>query len=273
MLRIAIQSVLNQTHREIEVIVVDDGSTDDTFAYLSELSANDNRVKFLTNAKSIGACASRNLAIKQANGEFITGLDDDDEFEPDHIAALIEYWQLLNKFGVKFSALYVNYKYRNNSKFSYSNKISSVHFTDMHNANHVGNQLFSTVENYLKAGLFDEEMQAWQDIEFFYRFLRINGSARLLDINSYVFDITPRQDRISHQNKIKILNACLLFLKKHELTANNLASYRCLIQVFSEYYGFKLRFNDLKLMYMSGLSFYVIIRVLKHYLRNILIKD
>lgn len=263
MLQAAIESVLNQTHREVEVIVVDDASTDGTKAYLTELSAKDTRVKFLSNSQSKGACVARNMAIKQAQGEFVTGLDDDDEFEPYHLAALLEYWQLLKKSGVEFSALFVNYKYRNNGQFSYSKKVSSVEFEDMYLANHVGNQLFSTRENYLKAGLFDEAMPAWQDLEFFYRFLKVNGTARLLDVNSYIFDITPRGDRISKQNKPRILHSYVQFIKSHELRNNTQVCLKLATQVYSPYYGFKLEWGDLRYFLDAGLPYAVVLRIVK----------
>lgn len=252
MLQAAIESVLNQTHRGVEVIVVDDASTDGTKSYLTELAAKDTRVKFLSNSQSKGACVARNMAIKQAQGEFVTGLDDDDEFEPYHLAALLEYWQLLKQSGVEFSALFVNYKYRNDGQFSYSKKVSSVDFNDMHTANHVGNQLFSTRENYLKAGLFDETMPAWQDLEFFYRFLKVNGTARLLDVNSYVFDITPRGDRISRLNKSRILNSFVKFVTKHDLLKSHLICCELAGQVYSDYYGFKFEPADVGYFLKAG---------------------
>lgn len=272
MLQAAVESVLNQTHKEVEVIVVDDASTDGTKAYLTELSGRDSRVKFLSNSQSRGACVARNMAIKQSQGEFVTGLDDDDEFEPFHIAALLEYWQFLSRLGVNFCALFVNYKYRDNGQYSYSKKVSSVDFKDMYAANHVGNQLFSTRENYFKAGLFDETMPAWQDLEFFYRFLKVNGIARLLDINSYVFDITPRGDRISKQNKPRILDSYVRFIKTHGLVNNVEICLNMAAQVYSPYYGFKLEFRDIKYFLKSDLPARLVYRIFKYCFREKLIQ-
>jgi glycosyltransferase involved in cell wall biosynthesis len=70
-----VDSVLNQTFQSFELIIVDDFSEDNTSDYLKGLSHP--RVKYFTNSSPMGACYSRNLAIKNALGKYVTGLDDD----------------------------------------------------------------------------------------------------------------------------------------------------------------------------------------------------
>ncbi len=72
----AIQSVLNQTVKDIEVIVVDDGSTDNTQEVLSKI--DDSRLRVLTNTTNQGIVYSRNLALTEARGDFLAVLDSDD---------------------------------------------------------------------------------------------------------------------------------------------------------------------------------------------------
>jgi glycosyltransferase involved in cell wall biosynthesis len=85
----AINSVLGQTFRDIEVIVVDDGSTDDTETIIKQIAtSSSNPVRYIK--KSNGGCASaRNLGVKHASGEFIMFLDSDDQFMPDAIETLL----------------------------------------------------------------------------------------------------------------------------------------------------------------------------------------
>ncbi len=84
----AVISVLNQTYPVHEVIIADDGSTDDTEAVVRSLMREDNRVRFIPKLASDtkGAQAARNRGIKAATGEWIAFLDSDDEFLPDKIA-------------------------------------------------------------------------------------------------------------------------------------------------------------------------------------------
>ncbi|MDD3252714.1 MAG: glycosyltransferase family 2 protein [Lachnospiraceae bacterium] len=77
-----LDSVLNQTLREIEVICVNDGSTDSSLEILKKYEAQDNRVKIL-DQKNQGAGAARNNGLQVAKGEYLSFLDSDDFFEPD----------------------------------------------------------------------------------------------------------------------------------------------------------------------------------------------
>jgi|SRR6267378_4283950 len=74
----AVESALSQTYHDIEVIVVDDGSTDSTREVVSHL---DSRVRYLSQ-KNSGVSAARNLGMQSARGEFIAFLDSDDTWLP-----------------------------------------------------------------------------------------------------------------------------------------------------------------------------------------------
>lgn len=78
----AIRGLLGQSWRNIEVIIVDDCSTDSTLAVATELAESDNRVVVLANEKNQGAYASRNNALKIASGQFVTVHDADDWSHP-----------------------------------------------------------------------------------------------------------------------------------------------------------------------------------------------
>src|SRR3954469_6887531 len=91
----AIESALNQTYRNIELVVVDDGSTDDTPLLLDKIRKADQPLISNRNERSLGPSPARNLAVKAAKGFFITGLDDDDEFTPDRIFRFVRHWNEL----------------------------------------------------------------------------------------------------------------------------------------------------------------------------------
>lgn len=81
-----IESVLNQTYENIEVIVVDDGSTDDT---KNKLQLFGDKIHYI-HKQNGGACSARNVGIKKATGEYIALIDCDDIFYPEKIAKSIE---------------------------------------------------------------------------------------------------------------------------------------------------------------------------------------
>jgi len=87
-LRLAITSVIDQTFKDWEIIVVDDHSTDNTPAVVESFA--DERIKYLKNRGKNGPSISRNLAISSASGEYIAFLDDDDEWLLDKLQRQIE---------------------------------------------------------------------------------------------------------------------------------------------------------------------------------------
>lgn len=74
----AIHSVLRQSVDDIELVVVDDASTDKTIEIVSGIADNDDRVKLVRSASNQGPAAARNAGIRVANGEFIAFNDADD---------------------------------------------------------------------------------------------------------------------------------------------------------------------------------------------------
>jgi glycosyltransferase involved in cell wall biosynthesis len=78
-------SALAQTYRDIEIIVVDDGSTDNTVEIVKSLASQDQRVRLLQQQNS-GVAAARNYAIEQSRGTLIAPLDADDLWRPDKLA-------------------------------------------------------------------------------------------------------------------------------------------------------------------------------------------
>jgi len=84
----AIDSVLAQTFRDLDVIVVDDGSTDATPAVLAEIA--DARVRIVSLAKRRGGSAARNAGIRSSRAEWIAFLDSDDEWLPTYVERQLE---------------------------------------------------------------------------------------------------------------------------------------------------------------------------------------
>jgi glycosyltransferase involved in cell wall biosynthesis len=90
----AVESVLNQTLQDFEIILVDDGSVED---YRESYGLPDKRIKLLRQ-ENLGPASARNLGIKVASGEYIGFLDSDDLFVPDKLK--IQYEQMLAKGAV-----------------------------------------------------------------------------------------------------------------------------------------------------------------------------
>lgn len=81
----SVRSALRQTLEDLEIIIIDDSSTDDTYEILLRLAAGDNRVRILQNEKNLGVADTRNRAFDEARGQYIAFLDGDDIWLPNKL--------------------------------------------------------------------------------------------------------------------------------------------------------------------------------------------
>lgn len=84
-----IESVLNSTFKDFEIVLVDDGSTDNTLAVLRQYALKDNRIKVVHLPKNRGVSAARNAAQDAARGKYIVILDSDDLLFPRHLEKMV----------------------------------------------------------------------------------------------------------------------------------------------------------------------------------------
>lgn len=98
----AIKSVLNQTYRNIEIIVVDDNDPDtkyriETFKLMRSYMSSYSNIKYIMLEKNSGGCVARNTGIKESKGKYVNFLDDDDIFYPEKIEKQVTKFENSNK--------------------------------------------------------------------------------------------------------------------------------------------------------------------------------
>lgn len=245
MVQDAIESVLRQTYPHFELIVVNDGSEDHTASVLSKACARDARIRVISNPTSVGGAAARNLAIMDAHGDFVTGLDDDDVFTPNRLEVFVEAWQAHALMAsVPPSCLYSQLNVVEFGKISErTNKPQIAFFEDMFAANVVGNQIFAPRRHFIEAGLFNPALPAWQDLEFFMRVLKTFGPGRLVDRATYNFENSPRQDRISQKSEEKMRLAFEIVRDAHAMGDRRLTQ-QLYLQLFARLYGIRPTARD-----------------------------
>lgn len=86
-----IQSVLNQTYENFEMILIDDCSPDNSATIIKEIAEKDSRIKYLKLEKNSGAAVARNKGIELAKGKFIAFIDSDDKWYPDKLEKQIHF--------------------------------------------------------------------------------------------------------------------------------------------------------------------------------------
>jgi glycosyltransferase involved in cell wall biosynthesis len=104
LLKECVDSLLAQTHPDIEIIVVDDGSTDDTQSTIGELAKKHNNIRYYSRPH-LGAPAARNFGLTKATGEFIGFFDSDDLWPPNYIETMVKALNANPDFGAAYSQI------------------------------------------------------------------------------------------------------------------------------------------------------------------------
>lgn len=131
----AIQSVLLQEHKSVELIIIDDGSTDDSVKIISDYQSADARVKLIINRGTRGVSFARNLGLLSANGNYIAFLDSDDYLLPHSIAS-----RLSSAYRNSANVVYGPYlRLLPDGRLSKVTPPDKISFKDMLRKNYVGN--------------------------------------------------------------------------------------------------------------------------------------
>jgi glycosyltransferase involved in cell wall biosynthesis len=156
----AINSVVKQDYPNIEIIVCDDGSSDGTQEYMQQLVLDTPRIIYKRNDSPKGACSARNLGIFSATGEFVTGLDDDDEFHPNRISILLKHWKSEYAFVCSnHTDRYTSGK----SKSYYAGASRIIKSSDLLLDNTASNQVLTKTVYLTSIGGFDTRVKRLQD--------------------------------------------------------------------------------------------------------------
>lgn len=130
-----IQSVQNQTYQQWEMIIVDDGSSDETVSIIQDIQKVETRIQLIIQEKNVGPAITRNKGIELAQGKFLTFLDADDLWFPDFIQNSITTIQ-----QIKVPFVFSSYRRADEAlNFIYSDFIvpQSVTYTDILKTNSI----------------------------------------------------------------------------------------------------------------------------------------
>lgn len=213
----ALNSVVAQTYQELEVLVCDDGSDVNLDEIKNKFDNKFLKFVWIRNETALGACAARNRLISLAKGDYITGLDDDDEFLPNRIQSFIDHPDL-EKFAYLCSSYLIN-----TGKMAYrGSRYSGV--IDGHNlkyGNLVGGHVFTRTENLRRISGFDECFPAWQDYDAWYRLTLTVGPGYKVSTASYKVNLDHELGRITTSNNAHL--GYKLFIEKHADSLNDVA--------------------------------------------------
>ena len=165
-IRQSLSSILLQTYRELEIIIVNDGSTDNTGEILTEYEKKDPRIIVITQQNK-GLAAARNTGLKQAKGEYLCIFDSDDIMLPDKISQQHEFLELHSEHGVCYSG---SYHFMDDNKNIYHHPVgvlSGSQYESLLHGNIINpNTVFFRHSVFEKYGGFDETLRSAEDWDY-----------------------------------------------------------------------------------------------------------
>lgn len=198
-----INSVLNQDYREIEVVLVDDGSNDGSIEVCKMYQLKDNRIKFF-NKSNGGVSSARNLGLKNCEGDFITFVDSDDFISNNYISTLLNYQKEENYDIVICNAQDVSEEgriYERNSvlkkKMDLNKEETIIEFLKGKSFTPVcWGRLYK--REIIKNLSFDESMSIAEDGKFFFQAIEKSSKNLLIPESFYYYVI--REGSLIHSN-------------------------------------------------------------------------
>ncbi|MEL6261486.1 MAG: glycosyltransferase [Cyanobacteria bacterium J06626_6] len=165
-----IQSVLNQSYVNWELLVVDDGSTDATPAIVQKYQDTDDRVRWVPKING-GVSSARNLGAQEAKGSLLAFLDADDRWLTDKLLAHVNHMSAHPETGVSFARVALIKSDGQTTHKLTNNVVSQLQPQDLFYSNPTvtTSNLVMRREVFLSAGGFDETMQYNEDVELLFR--------------------------------------------------------------------------------------------------------
>jgi glycosyltransferase involved in cell wall biosynthesis len=225
----AVNSVLAQDYQNFEIIIVNDASSDGTNELLRKFYGHNPKVRIVHLDESSGACNARNVAIKNACGELITGLDDDDEFLPHRLSSL--YAAFDQKYSFICSGYTWNYGYKNRERFVSERDID---LNAILSINEASNQVLTKTERLKAVGGFDTKLVSCQDYDLWVRLILKYGSAKRIAGPTYIVNVGHDKPRISAKNNR--FQGYAQFYDKHQtlMTERNMTNQAFLRMIANE---------------------------------------
>lgn len=226
----AIESCLGQSYKNIELIIVEDHSTDNSIEIAKNYLAIDSRVKLICNAKNLKLPACLNLGHKESTGDYITWTSHDNYFHADAIEIMYETHNTNNVDVVYSDYLTID----ENDKLSGFTKLKDIEYSLFYGV--IGACFLYTRDFHLKNGNYDEDLFLLEDFDYWLRglkhgkFLKINNPGlyyyryHLNSLTSQINrDINYKEN--FHLGRVKCYSKILDFKASVNKDSNNLIDY------------------------------------------------
>jgi glycosyltransferase involved in cell wall biosynthesis len=228
--RLAIQSVLAQTFQDFEIIVVDDGSTDETAESVS--SFQDSRIRLIRHDRKRGGSAARNTGIRSSSGPYVAFLDSDDEWLPTKLERQLE---VFGRSGDRLALVYTGTErayadgtIRRTIARRYADLTRRLLAKNVVGETSVGMVRKSALD---AVGGFDETLPSAQDLDLW---VRLSERYRADIVPETLVRVAKGDDQGRISNNVSgTTRGCELFCRKHEQKMRQ----RKVLHIFLRYIG------------------------------------
>jgi glycosyltransferase involved in cell wall biosynthesis len=211
----AIESILDQSYKKFEFIIIDDASSDSTFEILNAYSKTDKRIHLFRNRKNLGVTKTLNLALTHSSGKYIARMDADDWSYPDRLELQVVLMEKNPNVVVSGSYVAVcdaNLKIKYIRKYHHSDKEIRKHIFRYSPFAHPATIWNSSV---IKKELYNEILTTCQDYELYFRMGKIgkfmNIDKELLKLRLHEKSVSVLKHDLQWKNTVLIrLNAVLM---------------------------------------------------------------
>lgn len=199
----SIESIINQTYKNWELIIINDCSTDNTLNICKEYAKNDNRIKIFTNETNKKLPASLNIGFEKACGEYLTWTSDDNMYKENAINYMVEY--LEKHLNVDFISSDFDYVDENNIFINTQmDRYPNRNLYILPRFNVVGACFMYRREIINKVGKYDESQFLCEDYDYWFRIALCCNMAFLNNVNLYKY--RESKYNLSSNNVEKVKN-------------------------------------------------------------------
>ena len=236
----AINSVLNQSFKDFEFLIIDDNSTDKTYDIVN--SFNDPRIKVFLNEKNFGMVLNTNSLIKKSNGEYIAIINSDDSWLPEKLQKQFDFLENNADYGACFTLANI---IDENNKIIKNNIQKSLKYLELDRFGFLNYFFFYNNplcypsvlmrKNILeKTGFFNPAFIILLDIDMWIRICLAGFEIKILNENLTNFRILKNSGNLSGKNHKTIIRNNLEFKEIYK-SYQTITNYNEFIKIFPEY--------------------------------------
>ncbi|RUR35574.1 glycosyltransferase family 2 protein [Vreelandella populi] len=167
----SLDSVVAQTFKDIEILVIDDCSRDDPHSVIKEY--NDSRIKYIRQKENQGVAAARNRGLREAKGSFVAFLDDDDEWFPEKLSRQVElFLQSPPEVGLIYTGVETVMDEGHSEIQLPTERGNAYRILLVKNCIHGGSSTMMRRNIITNVGFFDENLLAIEDYDYWLRISR-----------------------------------------------------------------------------------------------------